>query len=309
MQTKLFNNQSPKTGMLQHFQPALQSLPLISMGKVRENYSIDEQHMLMLTTDRVSAFDVILDQTVACKGKVLNQMSLFWFDFLKHIVPNHLTTINAASVVANHEVQAVTQRGVVVKKLKPILVEAVVRGYLAGSGWQDYQQTQSVCGIELPAGLQNAQQLNEPIFTPAAKAQVGDHDENISFKKMVELIGENLAEQIKVVSLQLYKEAQNYAFTKGILIADTKFEFGLDENNQLVLMDEILTPDSSRFWDMQTYKVGGAQPSYDKQLLRDWLANKAWDKTYPAPQVDANILEQTKIIYEKALYLIAGKTL
>ena len=285
---------------------SIQSLPLLSKGKVRDVYAIGDDQLLMITTDRLSAFDVVMSQPIPEKGIILNQMANFWFDKLAGIIPNHLTGIDPATVVAADEVSQVQGRAVVAKRLKPILVEAVVRGYLAGSGWKDYQETGKVCGITLPTGLQNAQKLAEPIFTPAAKAEAGSHDENISFEKVIELIGETLAKQIREVSIRLYKEASEYAATRGIIIADTKFEFGLDSAGELVLMDEILTADSSRFWPAETYHVGSNPPSYDKQFVRDWLLTalidgKPWPKTAPAPTLPADIVNKTAEKYHEAL--------
>ncbi len=285
---------------------SIKSLPLLSKGKVRDVYALGDDKLLMITTDRLSAFDVVMGEPIPEKGVVLNQMANFWFDKLGKVIPNHLTDIDPATVVAPDEVDQVKGRAVVAKRLKPILVEAVVRGYLAGSGWKDYKETGKVCGIELPAGLENAQKLPEPIFTPAAKAEVVEHDENISFEKVVELIGEKLANQIRDISIRLYKEASEYAATRGIIIADTKFEFGLDDAGQLVLMDEILTADSSRFWPSETYYVGSNPPSYDKQFVRDWLETaqingKLWPKTAPAPQLPADVIEKTAEKYREAL--------
>ena len=285
---------------------SIKSLPLLSKGKVRDVYALGDDKLLMITTDRLSAFDVVMGEPIPEKGIVLNQMANFWFDKLASVIPNHLTGIDPASIVTAEEVSQVKGRAVVAKRLKPILVEAVVRGYLAGSGWKDYQETGKVCGITLPAGLENAQKLPEPIFTPAAKAEVGEHDENISFEKVIELIGEKLAQQIREVSIRLYKEASEYAATRGIIIADTKFEFGLDDAGQLVLMDEILTADSSRFWPAETYHVGANPPSYDKQFVRDWLETaqvdgKLWPKTAPAPALPAIVIEKTAQKYREAL--------
>ena len=285
---------------------SIKSLPLVSKGKVRDVYALGDDKLLMITTDRLSAFDVVMGEPIPEKGIVLNQMANFWFDKLASVIPNHLTGIDPATVVTPDEVSQVIGRAIVAKRLKPILVEAVVRGYLAGSGWKDYKESGKVCGIALPAGLENAQKLPEPIFTPAAKAEVGNHDENISFEKVVELIGEKLANQIRAVSIRLYKEASDYAATRGIIIADTKFEFGLDDLDQLVLMDEILTADSSRFWPAETYHVGSNPPSYDKQFVRDWLETaqvngKLWPKTAPAPQLPANVIEKTALKYREAL--------
>jgi len=285
---------------------SITSLPLLSKGKVRDVYALGDDKLLMVTTDRLSAFDVVMGQPIPEKGIVLNQMANFWFDRLANVIPNHLTGIDPESVVPANEVDQVRGRAVVAKRLKPILVEAVVRGYLAGSGWKDYKETGKVCGITLPAGLENAQKLPEPIFTPAAKAEMGEHDENISFDKVIEMIGENLANQIRKVSIRLYKEASEYAATRGIIIADTKFEFGLDDAGQLVLMDEILTADSSRFWPAETYHVGANPPSYDKQFVRDWLETamvdgKIWPKTAPAPALPAEVIDKTAEKYREAL--------
>ena len=285
---------------------SIKSLPLLSKGKVRDVYALGEDKLLMITTDRLSAFDVVMGQPIPEKGIVLNQMANFWFERLAKVIPNHLTGIDPESVVPADEVDQVKGRAVVAKRLKPILVEAVVRGYLAGSGWKDYKETGKVCGITLPAGLENAQKLPEPIFTPAAKAEVGEHDENISFDKVIEMIGEKLANQIREVSIRLYKEASEYAATRGIIIADTKFEFGLDDAGQLVLMDEILTADSSRFWPAETYYVGANPPSYDKQFVRDWLETavidgKPWPKTAPAPALPADVIDKTAEKYREAL--------
>lgn len=285
---------------------SIQSLPLLSKGKVRDVYALGDDKLLMITTDRLSAFDVVMGQPIPEKGIVLNQMANFWFEKLAAVVPNHLTGIDPATVVAAEEVSQVQGRAVVAKRLKPILVEAVVRGYLAGSAWKDYKETGKVCGITLPSGLENAQKLPEPIFTPAAKAEMGEHDENISFDKVIEMIGEKLANEIRQVSIRLYKEASEFAATRGIIIADTKFEFGLDDAGHLVLMDEILTADSSRFWPAETYYVGANPPSYDKQFVRDWLETamvdgKLWSKTAPAPILPVEVIEQTAQKYREAL--------
>jgi phosphoribosylaminoimidazole-succinocarboxamide synthase len=285
---------------------SIKSLPLLSKGKVRDVYALGDDKLLMVTTDRLSAFDVVMGQPIPEKGIVLNQMANFWFEKLAKVIPNHLTGIDPESVVPADELDQVKGRAVVAKRLKPILVEAVVRGYLAGSGWKDYQETGKVCGIALPAGLENAQKLPEPIFTPAAKAEMGEHDENISFDKVIEMIGEKLANQIREVSIRLYKEASEFAATRGIIIADTKFEFGLDDAGQLVLMDEILTADSSRFWPAETYYVGANPPSYDKQFVRDWLETamvdgKPWPKTAPAPALPIDVIDKTAEKYREAL--------
>jgi phosphoribosylaminoimidazole-succinocarboxamide synthase len=288
------------------YESSIKSLPLISKGKVRDIYAIGSDQLLMITTDRLSAFDVVMGEPIPGKGVVLNQMANFWFDKLSHVIPNHLTGIAPESVVSESEVDQVKGRAIVTKRLKPIMVEAVVRGYLSGSGWKDYQATGSVCGIQLPAGLQNAQKLPEPIFTPAAKADVGEHDENISYAEVEERIGKELAAKIRDVSIRLYQEASKYAATKGIIIADTKFEFGLDEANNLVLMDEVLTADSSRFWPASSYQVGSNPPSFDKQFVRDWLESalvngQIWNKTAPAPKLPNDVIDKTAAKYREAL--------
>jgi phosphoribosylaminoimidazole-succinocarboxamide synthase len=272
---------------------------------VRDVYAVGDDRLLMITSDRISAFDVIMQEAIPQKGVLLNQMSNFWFKRLGHVVPNHLTGIDPESVVSSTELEQVKGRAVVAKRLKPILVEAVVRGYLAGSGWKDYQDTGSICGIALPPGLKNAQQLPEPIFTPAAKAEMGEHDENISYEEVEKRIGADLAKQIKTISIRLYSEAADYARTRGIIIADTKFEFGLDDAGQLVLMDEILSADSSRFWPADSYQVGSNPPSFDKQFLRDWLESvridgKPWSKSPPAPHLPPEIIAKTAEKYREA---------
>ena len=290
---------------------SIKSLPLLSKGKVRDVYALGDDKLLMITTDRLSAFDVVMGQPIPEKGIVLNQMANFWFEKLADVIPNHLTGIDPRSVVSVDEVDQVQDRAVVAKRLKPILVEAVVRGYLAGSAWKDYKETGQVCGIDLPEGLENAQKLPEPIFTPAAKAEMGEHDENISFDKVIEMIGEKLANQIREVSICLYKKASEYAATRGIIIADTKFEFGLNDAGQLVLMDEILTADSSRFWPAETYHVGSNPPSYDKQFVRDWLETamvdgNLWPKTAPAPALPTDVVNKTAEKYREALTRLTG---
>lgn len=279
----------------------LKSLKKIYSGKVRDLYEIDDKRMLMIATDRLSAFDVILDDPIPAKGKILTSISNFWFDKLKGVVPNHLTGDTPESVVSAEDLPQVEGRSVVAKRLKAIPVEAVVRGYLAGSGWKEYKQSGTVCGLQLPAGLQEASQLPEPIFTPATKAAVGDHDENISFERCAEIIGQELAEKIRATAIQLYLKAAEYAATRGIIICDTKFEFGLDENDTLVLMDEALTPDSSRFWPADSYQQGCNPPSFDKQFVRDWLEQSGWDKQAPAPTVPLDVREKTAAKYREAL--------
>ncbi|UIF86756.1 phosphoribosylaminoimidazolesuccinocarboxamide synthase [Cupriavidus sp. UYPR2.512] len=296
------------------YQSSINSLPLLGHGKVRDNYAVGNDKLLIVTTDRLSAFDVIMGEPIPDKGRVLNQMANFWFRKLAHIVPNHETGIAPETVVAPEEVEQVRGRAVVVKRLQPILVEAVVRGYLAGSGWKDYQATGKVCGIQLPPGLQNAQKLPEPIFTPAAKAEMGEHDENISFAEVEARIGIALARQMREISIRLYKEAAEFAATRGIIIADTKFEFGLDDNGVLTLMDEVLTADSSRFWPADSYQVGTNPPSFDKQFVRDWLEavridGKPWPKTAPAPQLPDDVIEKTAAKYREALTRLTGEEL
>jgi phosphoribosylaminoimidazole-succinocarboxamide synthase len=289
---------------------ALTSLPLLARGKVRDNYAVGEDRILMVASDRISAFDVIMGEPIPGKGVLLTQMALFWFEKLGpkglDICPIHLTGDAPESVVSAEEVSQVTGRSMLVKRLKPIPVEAVVRGYLAGSGWKEYQESRSVCGVPLPEGLQNASQLPEPIYTPAAKAAVGDHDENITFEQTVAMIGADLAGRIRDISIAIYKAASEIAATKGIIIADTKFEFGLDADGTLVLMDEVLTPDSSRYWPADSYKAGANPPSFDKQFLRDWLetaqvGGKPWDKTPPAPRLPQDVIEHTAAKYREAL--------
>ena len=286
---------------------SLTSLPLIARGKVRENYAVGADRILMIASDRLSAFDVIMGEPIPGKGALLTQMALFWFDKLDGIVPNHLTGEDPLSAVSSAAEKAQVQdRAMLVKRLKPLPVEAVVRGYLAGSGWAEYQKNGQVCGVALPDGLHNASKLPAPIFTPATKAEMGDHDENISFDKMVEIIGLDLATRVRDISIALYQRAADYALTKGIIIADTKFEFGLDADGTLTLMDEVLTPDSSRYWPIESYAVGINPPSYDKQFVRDWLEQaqvegKPWGKTAPAPALPAEVIAKTAAKYREAL--------
>ncbi|MFM0034220.1 phosphoribosylaminoimidazolesuccinocarboxamide synthase [Paraburkholderia strydomiana] len=291
------------------YESTLRSLPLLGRGKVRDNYAVGNDQLLIVTTDRLSAFDVIMGEPIPNKGRVLNEMANFWFEKLKHVVPNHLTGVAPESVVAADEVEQVKGRAVVVKRLEPILVEAVVRGYLAGSGWKDYQATGSVCGVELPPGLQNAQKLPEPIFTPAAKAEMGHHDENITYDEMERRIGTELSATIRDISIKLYKEAADYAATRGIIIADTKFEFGLDNHGKLYLMDEALTADSSRFWPADQYQVGTNPPSFDKQFVRDWLETQDWKKEPPAPKLPDDVVTKTGEKYQEALERLTGHKL
>jgi phosphoribosylaminoimidazole-succinocarboxamide synthase len=289
---------------------SIQSLPLLARGKVRDNYAVGTDRILMVASDRLSAFDVIMGEPITGKGELLTQMALWWFDRLGHLCPNHLTGVAPESVVTPEEVPQVRGRSMLVKRLKPIPVEAVVRGYLAGSGWQEYQQNRAVCGVPLPEGLTNASKLPRPIFTPAAKAAMGEHDENISYERVVEIVGPMLAQQIREISIALYETAAAIALAKGMIIADTKFEFGLDDTGTLVLMDEVLTPDSSRYWPIEGYEEalrnGTNPPSYDKQFVRDWLEamrinGKPWDKTPPAPRLPAEVIEKTAAKYREAL--------
>ena len=284
---------------------ALTSLPLLARGKVRDNYAVGDDRILMVASDRLSAFDVIMGEPIPGKGVLLTQMALFWFDKLGHICPNHLTGEAPESVVKPEEVKQVEGRSMLVKRLKPIPVEAVVRGYLAGSGWKEYQDTQSVCGVPLPPGLTNAAKLPAPIFTPAAKAAMGEHDENITFAQMEAITGPALAAQIRDISIRIYEAAAAIALEKGMIIADTKFEFGLDTDGTLVLMDEVLTPDSSRYWPVEGYadalRTGANPPSYDKQFVRDWLETQAWDKTPPAPRLPNEVVAKTAAKYREAL--------
>jgi len=283
------------------YESHLPSLPLRARGKVRDIYDVNHEYMLIVTTDRLSAFDVILPNPIPDKGRVLTTVSNFWFEKLRDVIPNHLTHIPLEDILTDaDEYHQVVGRAIIVKKLKPLPVEAIVRGYLIGSGWKDYQVTGQVCGIPLPEGLQQAEKLPEPIFTPSTKASVGDHDENVSFEKIVALIGQEMAEKVRDVSLQLYKEASEYAKQRGIIIADTKFEFGVDDEGVLHLIDEILTPDSSRFWSADDYKIGTNPPSFDKQYVRDYLETLDWDKTAPAPELPAEVADECAKKYHEA---------
>ncbi|MFZ3153061.1 phosphoribosylaminoimidazolesuccinocarboxamide synthase [Pseudomonas sp.] len=277
------------------------SLKKIYSGKVRDLYEIDDKRMLMVATDRLSAFDVILNEPIPDKGKILTAISNFWFDKLKDLVPNHLTGDKVEDIVPAAELPLVEGRAVVAKRLKPVAVEAIVRGYIVGSGWKEYQKSGTVCGIQLPAGLKEAAKLPQPIFTPSTKAAVGDHDENISFEQCEAIIGAELAAKVRDTSIALYSAAVEYAATRGIIIADTKFEFGLDEDGTLTLMDEALTPDSSRFWPADSYAEGKNPPSFDKQFVRDWLESTGWNKEPPAPAVPADVAQKTADKYREAL--------
>ncbi|MBK8452785.1 MAG: phosphoribosylaminoimidazolesuccinocarboxamide synthase [Thiofilum sp.] len=282
------------------FETHLNHLELLARGKVRDIYAIDAQNMLIVTTDRLSAFDVVLPTPIPRKGIILTQVANFWFDYLKEVIPNHFSGLTLEDLPLSAEEREMLEgRSMLVKRLKPLPVEAIVRGYLIGSGWKDYQATGQVCGIDLPQGLQLAQQLPEPIFTPSTKAEVGDHDINISFAQMQQQIGVELAKQVRAVSLQLYQQAADYALKRGIIIADTKFEFGLDEAGNLVLIDEILTPDSSRFWPVDQYQVGISPPSFDKQYVRDYLETLTWGKTAPGPELPAEVAQKTAEKYQE----------
>ncbi len=280
---------------------AIHSLPLLGRGKVRDIYAVGADKLLIVTTDRLSAFDVVLPTPIPDKGKILTELAAFWFSKLAHIVPNQLTGVAPESVVTDAEAGQVKGRAIVVKRLKPLPIEAVVRGYLEGSGWKEYQATQSVCGIALPAGLQRAAKLPEPIYTPATKAEAGEHDENIDFAATEKLLGAPLAAQVRAIALRLYSEAAAYALSRGIIIADTKFEFGLDDAGKLYLIDEALTPDSSRFWPVATYKVGVSPESFDKQYVRNWLESINFNKKPPAPAVPPDIAQKTSDKYREAL--------
>lgn len=289
---------------------SINSLKLIHQGKVRDIYDVDAQHLLMVSSDRLSAFDVILPTAIENKGAMLTQMANFWFEKLSHIVPNHLTGIDPQSVVSDPlEAAQLGARAVVVKKLTPLPIEAIVRGYIVGSGWKEYQEKGTVCEIRLPAGLQLAAQLPQPIFTPSSKAAIGDHDENISIAQVEALIGKDMTAQVAKVAIALYSEAAAFALTKGIIIADTKFEFGLDAAGVLHVMDEVLTPDSSRFWPLESYQVGSNPPSYDKQYVRDWLENSGWDKTPPAPVLPEEVAKKTSEKYAEVYTKLTGKIL
>ena len=288
------------------YQSDIKSLKLLHRGKVRDIYDVDATRLLIITTDRLSAFDVVMSEAIPGKGEVLTTVANFWFDKLQSILPNQLTGDAPESVVAPGEIDQVRGRAVVVKKLKPLPIEAIVRGYLVGSGWKDYQKTSQVCGIALPAGLREADKLPQPLFTPSTKAAMGQHDENISFEQTVELIGRPLAEQVRDAAITLYQTAADYAATKGIIIADTKFEFGQDESGKLYLIDEALTPDSSRFWPAEQYQPGSNPPSFDKQYLRDYLESIKWDKKAPAPQLPPEVIAKTSEKYQEALKRITS---
>lgn len=289
------------------YQTDLKSLPFLHRGKVRDLYAVGDDRLLVVQSDRLSAFDVILPTPIPGKGRVLTELSLFWFDRLKHVVPNHLTGIDPDTVVAPEERGQIAGRAIVVKKYKPLLVEAVVRGYLIGSGWSDYQKTGAICGIRLPRGLQQAQKLPQPIFTPASKAPAGQHDENITFAQVEQTVGRELAARVRDISIRLYSEAAEYAATRGVLIADTKFEFGIDDRGNLALIDEALTPDSSRFWPAAEYRTGISPPSFDKQIVRDWLETQPWSKKHPGPALPPEVLARTAERYREVQRLLTGQ--
>ena len=284
----------------------IKSLPFLHRGKVRDIYAVGDDKLLVVQTDRLSAFDVIMEDPIPNKGRILTAMSNFWFKKFGHLMPNHMTDIDPESLVAPHERDQVRGRAIVVKKYKAIPIEAIVRGYIIGTGWKDYQQTGAICGIKLPAGLKEAQKLPEVIFTPSTKADVGEHDQNISFEKMKEIVGAEVAEKVREMAITLYREAAEFAATKGSLIADTKFEFGMDDDGKIYLIDEILTPDSSRFWPLSSYEVGMSPPSFDKQYVRDWLSAQPWDKTAPAPRLPLEVAEKTTEKYNEALRLLTA---
>ena len=286
------------------FESSLKSLKFLHRGKVRDLYAVGNDQLLVIQTDRLSAFDVILPDPIPEKGRVLTEMSTFWFRKLGHVIPNHLTGIAPESVVKPDERGQVLGRAMVVRKFKPLMIEAVVRGYIIGSGWKDYQKSGAVCGIKLPAGLKEAAKLPDVIFTPATKAPAGQHDENISFAEAEKIVGAALAAKVRAVSIQLYSEAAAYALTRGIIIADTKFEFGTDESGKLYLIDEILTPDSSRFWPASEYRVGLSPPSFDKQIVRNWLETQQWNKKAPAPKLPTEVLKKTSEKYQEVLRLL-----
>lgn len=289
------------------YQSELPHLKLLNRGKVRDIYDVDQEHLLIVATDRLSAFDVILPQPIPGKGEVLTRVANFWFRRTRDLIPNHLAEKPLAEVVPDADQRAALgDRAMVVRKLKPLPVEAVVRGYLIGSGWKDYQKTGSVCGIELPTGLQQADRLPNPIFTPSTKAEVGKHDENIRFEQMADLLGRELAEKVRDISLRIYSECAAYALERGIIIADTKFEFGLDDRGTLYLIDEVLTPDSSRFWPADQYRPGISPPSFDKQFVRDYLETLDWDKTAPGPELPAEVISKTAEKYREAEHRLTG---
>ena len=290
------------------FETFIPDLPLIGRGKVRDIYSVDDNHLLIVTSDRLSAFDVVMPDPIPGKGAVLTKISLFWFRMMADIIDNQLTDLTVDDVVKDKALcDTLRDQSLVVKRLKPLPIEAVVRGYLIGSGWKDYLDTGQLCGIDLPKGLRQAEKLPQTLFTPASKAEAGDHDENISFEKVVDLIGEKLANRVREVSIEIYERAANYALQRGIIIADSKFEFGLDDEGRLHIIDEVLTPDSSRFWPVDEYQVGSSPPSFDKQFIRDYLETLDWDKTPPGPDIPQELLDQTAAKYREALERMTAK--
>lgn len=288
------------------YESNLTSVPLVNRGKVRDIYAAGDDHLIIVTSDRLSAFDVVLPDPIPGKGAVLTALSLFWFERFKDLVPNQLTDRSLDEFLSAKELEEVKGRALLVKKLKPLPIEVIVRGYIIGSGWKDYQKTGEVCGIELPKGLQQAEQLPEPIFTPSTKAEIGDHDENINYEETVALVGEDIARKVRDTALKIYKEAAAYALEKGIIIADTKMEFGTDEDGNIVLIDEVLTPDSSRFWPADTYEVGQSPPSFDKQFVRDYLETLDWDKTAPGPTLPESVLKESAEKYREAQRRLTG---
>ena len=283
------------------FRSEVKSLPMLNKGKVRDIYRVDDQYMLIVTTDRISAFDVILPDPISGKGEVLTVVSNFWFNRFSRLVPNHLSDVKLNDVLPDEdERRPLEERAIIVKKLKPLPVEAIVRGYIIGSGWEDYQRTGTICGIQLPKGMQQAQRLANPIFTPSTKAKIGEHDENIDYARTVDLIGKEMADRLRNLSIKIYTEAADYARIRGIIIADTKFEFGIDDDNVLHLIDELITPDSSRFWPANSYRVGASPPSFDKQYVRDYLETLGWDKTEPGPSLPEEIINNTALKYKEA---------
>ena len=288
------------------FETHLEHLELIARGKVRDIYAIDDAHMLIVTTDRFSAFDVVFAEPIPHKGELLTEVSNFWFARTADTIRNHLTSLDLRDYVGAAEYEMLKKRSIIVQRLKPLPVEAIVRGYVIGSGWKDYQATGAICGIELPRGLQQAEKLPHPIFTPSTKAEVGNHDINVSFDDIVAKIGADKAEQVRSKSIQLYQQASEYAAARGIIIADTKFEFGVDDNDEVVLIDEILTPDSSRYWPADEYRVGISPPSFDKQFVRDYLETLDWDKTPPAPKLPADIVARTQQKYQQVRDILLG---
>jgi len=288
------------------FETNIENLDMIARGKVRDIYRIDDQHMLIVSTDRLSAFDVVFPQPIPQKGELLTRISNFWFSRTSEIVENHLSKLKLQDYVSKQDYKCLASRSIIVKQLKALPVEAIVRGYVIGSGWKDYTASGAISGIQLPAGLQQAEQLSEPIFTPSTKASVGDHDINVNFGHMIDLIGKEKANLVREIAVQLYIKAAHYARSRGIIIADTKFEFGIDENDQLILIDEALTPDSSRFWPADQYRVGTSPPSFDKQFIRDYLETLDWDKSPPAPSIPQEIIDKTRLKYQQVHDILVG---